>query len=435
MKVIQSSTETNISDFTLGHPQEKCLFFDIETTGLSPRASSLYLIGALCHSPADKLWKMTQWFADKHGDEAEIIRNFLVLLEQYDYLYHFNGKTFDIPYLLHKCTKYQIELTTHANTILRDSNGVYSIDLLARIRPLKKLLHIPKANQTELELWLGIEREDKYSGGELIPIYSQYMQERLLHPEHAVELEEILLLHNHDDMEGMLAVCRIMNYRHLLELPTDENNNIQITGVSIQKNTDSIQGNADSMQGGANRLRISFRHHAQLPKKVGIRKKYPVSKNADAVSFPDNCTLALEPQSGSLEVPIIQTELKYFLPNPEDYYYLPVEDQVVHKSIASFVEASHRKKATASNCYLRRNGSFLPSLRPYSHKKRVSQEKLSACGELLKTTSSNPPQTPLFMQKYRDKLCFYELPEQIETENAFWKEYLLRELAGMTTQN
>lgn len=405
MKIIKSNTKSNISNFTLGHPLEKCLFFDIETTGLSPRASSLYLIGALCYSPADKHWEMTQWFAEKHKDEKEIIQNFLLLLEQYDYLYHFNGKTFDIPYLLHKCTKYQIELTAHTNTILRDSNGLYSIDLLAQIRPLKKLLHISKANQTELERWLGIKRKDSYSGGELIPIYSQYMQERLLHPEHAGELEQVLFLHNHDDMEGMLAVCQITNYRHLLELHADESNAIQITALSHQDNT--------------NYLRISFQHHAELPKKVSIQTNYPSSKSTDAISFPAICTLTLDPQSGYLEVPIVQAELKYFLPNPKDYYYLPAEDQAVHKSIAAFVEASHRKKATASNCYLRRSGSFLPSLQPYSNQERVPHP-----------ADADTLQTPLFLQKYRDKLCFYQLPEQMEATEAFWKEYLLRELAA-----
>lgn len=405
MKVIKSAAKTNLSSFSLGYPLEKCLFFDIETTGLSPRASSIYLIGALYYISADGHWEMIQWFADKHRDEEEIICNFLAMLEQYDYLYHFNGKTFDIPYLLHKCNKYQIEQSAHASTILRDSEGLYSIDILAQIRPLKKLLGIPKASQIELERWLGINRKDSYNGGELIPIYSQYIQDQLLHPEHAPELEALLLLHNHDDMEGMLSVCQIMNYRHLLEGSSEEKNHIQITALSYQDD--------------AKRLCISFQHPAKLPKKVCIHKKYPVSQDTEVLSMSDICTLVLEAECGDLEVPLIQTELKYFLPNPKDYYYLPAEDQAVHKSIAAFVETSHRKKATASNCYLRRSGKFLPSLQPYSKQEKHPQ-----------VTGASSTQSPLFLQNYRDKLCFYQLPERLEPTETFWKEYLLRELAA-----
>lgn len=405
MKIIKSTVKTNLSGFCPGYSPEKCLFFDIETTGLSPRASSLYLIGALYYVSADEHWEMTQWFADKHRDEEEIIRNFLALLEQYDYLYHFNGKTFDIPYLLHKCNKYQIEPGAHATTILRDDTGLYSIDILAQIRPLKKLLTIPKASQTELERWLGIRRKDCYNGGELIPIYSQYMQDQLLHPEHAPELEALLLLHNHDDMEGMLAVCQIMNYRHLLESGTEEQNSIQIKTLTCLDD--------------ANRLRISFQHPAKLPKKVCIQKSYPVSPDTEILSLSAICTLVLEYDHGYLEVPIVQTELKYFLPDPENYYYLPAEDQAVHKSVAAFVEASHRKKATASNCYLRRSGKFIPSLQPYSKQKKHS-----------KAVDADATKTPLFLQKYRDKLCFYQLPEEQDSSQPFWKEYLLRELAA-----
>ena len=41
-------------------------------------------------------------------------------------------------------------------------------------------------------------------------------------------------------------------------------------------------------------------------------------------------------------------------------YYLPEEDTAIHKSVASFVGSSHRKKATAKTCYTKRSGTFLP---------------------------------------------------------------------------
>ncbi len=406
MNTINRQTTRQIHDITFTHPQEQCLFFDIETTGLSPRASSLYLIGIMAYHAAEDhtgngTWKITQWFADKHRDEETIIRLFLNALEQYNYLYHFNGKTFDIPYLLHKSEKYQIALSDHVSQILHDSTGNLSIDLLSRIRPLKKILGISKAGQTDLERWMGVNREDTYTGGELITVYSQYMQDRILHPERAEEREHILLLHNHDDMEGMLTVSQMLHYRHFFDMIPALEERLQITEVILQPSEDDTTST----------LHLYFRHHAALPKAASLTNNFPLTKEPALKPALDHCCLELDSDTGSLRIPMISTELKYFLPNPKDYYYLPSEDQAVHKSVAEFVDPSHRKKATAATCYLRKQGKFLPILQPYKA-----------------GSASFPQDTPVFLPVYRDKLGFYELPSSLEPENPFWKAYLVQTL-------
>ena len=54
-----------------------------------------------------------------------------------------------------------------------------------------------------------------------------------------------------------------------------------------------------------------------------------------------------------------ETELKLFYKDYKNYYYLPKEDMVVHKSLASFVDKENKVKAAASNCYTRQRGSFI----------------------------------------------------------------------------
>ena len=61
-----------------------------------------------------------------------------------------------------------------------------------------------------------------------------------------------------------------------------------------------------------------------------------------------------------LVIPVYTGILKFFYDNYKDYYYLPEEDTAIHKSVASFVDSSHRKKATAKTCYTKRSGTFLP---------------------------------------------------------------------------
>lgn len=53
------------------HPVEQILFFDIETTGLSPKASSLYMIGVMFYNKEDNNWHLIQFFADNYKSEAD----------------------------------------------------------------------------------------------------------------------------------------------------------------------------------------------------------------------------------------------------------------------------------------------------------------------------------------------------------------------------
>lgn len=48
---------------------ENCLFFDIETTGLSWKTSHLYLLGAVFYE--NGTWIHRQWFCQKPGEEKK----------------------------------------------------------------------------------------------------------------------------------------------------------------------------------------------------------------------------------------------------------------------------------------------------------------------------------------------------------------------------
>lgn len=66
-------------------------FFDIETTGLSPKNASIYLIGAAFLQ--DKKWTLQQWFAENTAEEEAILDAFLKFAAPYRKLVHFNGTT------------------------------------------------------------------------------------------------------------------------------------------------------------------------------------------------------------------------------------------------------------------------------------------------------------------------------------------------------
>ena len=78
-------------------PAENICFFDIETTGLSAAVSSLYLIGTITFE--NNKWVLNQWFADDYVSEVRLLQAFSEFSEKYEWIAHYNGATFDIPYL------------------------------------------------------------------------------------------------------------------------------------------------------------------------------------------------------------------------------------------------------------------------------------------------------------------------------------------------
>lgn len=334
-------------------PLESVLFLDIETTGFTARSSQLYMIG--CAYYQDSQWHIIQWMADNYEQEAEILHAFLDFAGMYRYLIHFNGNNFDLPFLMQKC-----EYLGIAHCL----DAFEGIDLYKRIAPCKTFLKLPNCKQKTLEQFLDINREDVFSGGELIGIYHEHVK----NPREFSE--KSLFLHNSDDMKGMLEILPLLSYSDMLS-----------AGVRAKK----VQANSYRDAGGNVRreLLITVVLPAELPKTI--------TANAN------NCYFKGEGMEGILKVPIWDGELKYFYSNYNDYYYLPEEDIALHKSVAGFVDKEHRIKASAANCYTRKNASYLPqwdgSFQPY------------------------------FRQDYQSKALYFELTDEMKKDRPAFTAY------------
>lgn len=174
------------------------VFFDIETTGFSPAHTSLYLIGCAYH--IEQMLYIKQFFAETPEEEKEVLEQFLLLLDGFDTIITFNGIGFDIPYLKAKCNTYE------CNEHFADFTYV---DIFKSISQIKHILQLPNYKQKTIEAFLGIGRDDLYSGGELIEIYHSYTKEP------RPDKLEILLLHNYEDVLDMPALLPVLSYVHL----------------------------------------------------------------------------------------------------------------------------------------------------------------------------------------------------------------------------
>lgn len=350
-----------LNDFRIQYPLEKLvplesvLFLDIETTGFAARSSYLYMIG--CAYYQDGCWNTIQWMAENYEQEAEILSAFFEFAGMYRYLIHFNGNNFDLPFLIQKCE--QLNLPHYFDAL-------EGIDLYKRIAPCKALLKLPNCKQKTLEQFLGIDRKDVFSGGELIGIYLDYVKNP------AEFSEKSLFLHNSDDMKGMLDILPLLSYSDLLSAPDS---------IHAKK----VQANAYRDIKGRSRRELLIT--ATLP----MTLPQPVSASAEGCSF------RAEGNEATIRVPVFDGELKYFYSNYRDYYYLPSEDTALHKSVAGFVDSKHRIRASAANCYTRKKSSYLPqwdgSFEPY------------------------------FKQDYQSKKLYFELTDELKRNRTAFTAY------------
>lgn len=302
--------------FNQFYPEEKILYFDIETTGFAARNTTLYLIGVLWYE--NGAINIRQWFNDDGRDEAALITAFQEFCNDFTMLVHFNGLGFDLPYLKQKAEILNIPFTVDVQ--------LHQVDIFKEIRGFKTIFALEHMKQVAIEKYLDIPRTDTYNGGELINIYQRFVA----CPDE--EKEHLLLLHNHDDLLGMPQISQILNYLAFFK---------QLNNADLEMQTISKEQSDSS-------LTIIFHspEYAFLPKRILC------SKNGLFLN-------AFE-QKAVLQIPIIHGTLKHYFSDYKNYYYLPAEDMAIHRSVASFVENSNKEKAKKSTCYTKKTDAFIP---------------------------------------------------------------------------
>jgi hypothetical protein len=293
--------------------------------------------------------------AEDYAQEIELLEAFFEFAADYSFLIHFNGNNFDLPFITQKCKQLSLPYTF---------DNMQGIDLYKRISPYKYFLKLPNCKQKTLEQFLGISRQDVFSGGELISIYHEYVKKP------SEFCEKSLFLHNADDLRGMLEILPVLSYYDMFN------------GLAKAR---KVQANYYKDYNGnkCKELLITLTLPSALPK--------PVSASAN------NCYFRGDGEEATLKVPIYEEELKYFYSNYQDYYYLPTEDIALHKSVATFVDKAHRVQASAYNCYTRKYSMYLPQW-------DVIFE-------------------PFFKRDYKSRELYFELTDELKRNRAAFSAY------------
>ncbi len=305
--------------------EDRYVFFDIETTGLKRDATILYLAG--CGYYEEDAFHIVQWVNDDAVSEPAILTALRAFLSRKDaVLLTFNGRGFDIPYLNRHYALNEIPFFIEPSRVL---------DFCSFLKPFQLLYGLPRGRQKDWEQFLHISREDRFSGGELIAVYKQYLIDK---KEDALSL---LLMHNRDDILGMERLLPLLSYKAMAD------------GQFTFEKTEPVSAGAFP---GEKCLRAVCRLLHPLPRPIRI----------PPVSLTENGPMGAMDAEGTrlfLTLALTDGPLKYFYPDYQDYYYLPAEDRAVHKSVGCYVEKGYRKKARPQTCYVRKEGLFFPVCR------------------------------------------------------------------------
>ncbi len=350
--------------------KQEILFFDIETTGFSAAMSYVYLIGCAYFDQSTLM--LRQWFMEDIREEKELLTNFFEFLKSYRLLVHYNGSGFDIPYLLQKCSTYQLTY---------NFEHIISFDIYKQLIPYKKRIPITNLKLKTVEDFLKVERKDQYSGGELISVYTKFLALYTYEKKHtsgashyqvspvsglpSIEksdsnaLRQLLLLHNAEDIANLPQILPILSYVKLLE------GNIYLNKWEV---TNQV-------------VNFYFTLNDQLPMPLTLEANYEVMDSLYPI------TLTASENKGCISTPLYHGTLKFFFDNYKDYYYLPLEDTAVHKSVGEYVEKEYRQNAKPDTCYIKKTACFLPQ--------------------------SYAMFTPSFRVERKSKLQFFEVTEQL----------------------
>ena len=196
----------------LGKSAPRPFFFDIETTGLRSLSCYIYLIGCLTET-GDGL-RSRQWFAENADEEPEIIRLFCEAIEPDTVLVHYNGNTFDIPFLQERIRLHKMHLSVPKKE--------ETLDLFRHLSHTQKLFGLINRKQPTLEKVVGYDRTDPYDGGTLVAFYSEYVGRCRFDKARSEELLAALLLHNRDDILGLSQLPALLPYYCFPDLPLED---------------------------------------------------------------------------------------------------------------------------------------------------------------------------------------------------------------------
>jgi hypothetical protein len=370
-------------------------------------ASNTDCANNICNNISDNntaVFSCTQIFADTPDDEAEMLKSFIDVLSEGTVLVTYNGTTFDLPFVKARCAHHGIDCSV--------LDKCCHIDIYTHVKKLNSLLGLDSLKQKSIETFLGYDREDIYGGGELIKVYRDYIIKfKLSDTDEAGKLRGIMLLHNREDVMYLAKICQVLLYNEVINIANSDVLKLDDMRFVTCSTYDNMTDGYDFILNGASNLNNNLLSESGVVKgkqevecldtvisgieyefKSAIQFPQVFSKDANGIK------LEISHNTVTFKIPVTEGELCHFYSDYRNYFYLPAEDRAIHKSVAAYVDAANREKATKENCYSKRKGYFIPNI--------------------------NETPYPCFKRHYNDKESYIQFDEKLCSEPKFIANYV-----------
>lgn len=289
------------------------VFLDIETTGLSKTKHSIFCIGML--SFRDSKAQLTQILCDKPEDEALLLIEFLKYIAPYQTIFTYGGSHFDLSFIKERLDLHSLDT--------RDLFEKKCIDF-KKIPLISGLLTATNDTRNTFEKRLGYTRSVLSSGKDIVKTYT------LWQANHEVIYEQLLCMHNQEELQSLVYFYDIY----------------KISEAILSRKQYTYVNSCSEI-------------NLQFTNNVPFITNLKFAKDDFTLMWEKGCPFV------KLQIACPSRSLKRYLLPASDYFFVPEQNQIIHKSIAQFIPASLRRKATKKECYVCKNDHFI---RTYSVK-------------------------------------------------------------------
>lgn len=278
---------------------------DIETNGLSRSQHHIVCIGVTYLNPQGEV-TTKQWSLQKANEEENLLKEFIDFAKNFKFVYTYSGKSFDWPFLLARITHYSL-----------------SIPAALTLVDMKKVLTLLSPTRAALEKTLSFNRETSSSGKALVKLYQTY--------EACGEdiYKNLILAHNLEELKSLLVFYKVyyMLY-HLKHFPLT---------AHLDELTDAVNPQLDLSFNLPFTFETSFTFENEM-------LHFKVSKDEALLK---------------VIMPLYKQSLKKALTPVKDYYYIPSQNQLMHKSLAAFIPSDLKRKATKEECFVEKLDTYM----------------------------------------------------------------------------
>ena len=384
-----------------GLNKENILLFDTATTSFEAANGCIFLIGTAFVSN-DKL-KIRQLFSENVGEEILIIRDFLTFSNRFKTVLSYKGDSFDFQYILGRLRILYADCLFPAlkemdyNEIFQEFSTLKekSFDLFNIVKPLKTPLGLSSTRLDYLQKILGQTVFKSISGENISCFYSRFLAENklkslkniVLSEENAGFISDYTIKRADDDLAHLI----IRENDHFLE--------------------DILANNCDNLEAILYLCRLSLPRNilsGDIPVELIIEKNDEVPEK---IVFIYDTEKYLSKKI-TLNVKLYHKDLKLFYGDYKNYYYFPLEDMAVHKSVAEFAATSSRKKATKDTAFQKISGDFIKLPASFCSTDKNTKDRYQ------ENYGSNDSYLPVNGQELNDSEFVKNLSYHILLENA-----------------